>query len=32
MLKHRHVIEQMTLTEKCFILSGKDFWNTRRYG
>lgn len=29
MLKHRHVIEQMTLDEKCFILSGKDFWNTR---
>ena len=29
MLKHRHVIERMTLEEKCFILSGKDFWNTR---
>ena len=29
MLKHRHVIEQMTLPEKCFMLSGKDFWNTR---
>lgn len=29
MLKHQKIIDQMTLEEKCFLLSGKDFWQTR---
>jgi beta-glucosidase len=28
-LKHQALIEQMTLEEKCYLLSGKDFWQTR---
>ena len=28
-LKHAHLIQQMTLEEKCYLLSGKDFWQTR---
>ena len=28
-MKHADLIEQMTLEEKCFLLSGKDFWQTR---
>ncbi len=28
MLKHESIIEQMTLDEKCYLLSGKDFWQT----
>lgn len=29
MLKHYDLIEQMTLEEKCYFFSGKDFWQTR---
>ena len=29
MLKHQEVISKMTLEEKCYLLSGKDFWHTR---
>ena len=29
MLKHEDIVKQMTLEEKCFLLSGKDFWQTR---
>ena len=29
MLKHEDIIQQMTLEEKCFLFSGKDFWQTR---
>ena len=28
-MKHADIINQMTLEEKCFLLSGKDFWQTR---
>ena len=28
-MKHQDIISQMTLEEKCFLLSGKDFWQTR---
>jgi beta-glucosidase len=28
-LKHADIIKQMTLEEKCYLLSGKDFWQTR---
>ena len=28
-MKHEEIIKQMTLEEKCFLLSGKDFWQTR---
>lgn len=28
-MKHEDIIKQMTLEEKCFLLSGKDFWQTR---
>ena len=28
-MKHADVIQQMTLEEKCYLLSGKDFWQTR---
>ena len=28
-MKHEDIIRQMTLEEKCFLLSGKDFWQTR---
>jgi beta-glucosidase len=28
-LKHEDLIRQMTLEEKCYLLSGKDFWQTR---
>ena len=29
MLKHQDLIEQMTLEEKCYLLSGRDFWASR---
>ena len=29
MLKHEAIINQMTLEEKCYLFSGKDFWQTR---
>lgn len=28
-VKHKDLIQQMTLEEKCYLLSGKDFWQTR---
>lgn len=28
-VKHSDLIKQMTLEEKCYLLSGKDFWQTR---
>ena len=28
-MKHGDIIQKMTLEEKCFLLSGKDFWQTR---
>ncbi len=28
-MKHEEIIRQMTLEEKCYLLSGKDFWQTR---
>ena len=28
-MKHQDIISRMTLEEKCFLLSGKDFWQTR---
>ena len=28
-MKHEDLIKQMTLEEKCYLLSGKDFWQTR---
>ena len=28
-MKHEAIISQMTLEEKCYLLSGKDFWQTR---
>lgn len=31
MLNHQDVISKMTLEQKCFILSGKDFWSSRAY-
>lgn len=32
MLKHIKIIEQMTLEEKCYLMSGKGFWQTRSIG
>lgn len=28
-MKHQDIISQMTLKEKCYLLSDKDFWQTR---
>ena len=28
-MKHQDIISQLTLEEKCYLLSGKDFWQTR---
>ena len=28
-MKHRTIISKLTLDEKCYLLSGKDFWNTQ---
>jgi beta-glucosidase len=28
-LKHQDIISKLTLEEKCYLLSGKDFWQTR---
>lgn len=28
-VKHSDLIKQMTLEEKCYLLSGKDFWQTQ---
>ena len=28
-MKHADIIKQMTLEEKCYLMSGKDFWQTR---
>ena len=27
-LKHQNIIEKLTLDEKCYLLSGRDFWST----
>lgn len=29
MLKHQDLVNKMTLEEKCYLLSGKDFWQSR---
>ena len=31
MLNHQEIISKMSLEQKCFILSGKDFWSSRAY-
>lgn len=31
MLHHQEIISKMSLEQKCFILSGKDFWSSRAY-
>ena len=28
-VKHQDLISKMTLEEKCYLMSGKDFWQTR---
>lgn len=28
-MKHADIVKQMTLEEKCYLMSGKDFWQTR---
>jgi len=28
-LKHKHIVEQMTLSEKCGLLSGRNMWSTK---
>lgn len=28
-MKHEDLIRQMSIEEKCYLLSGKDFWQTR---
>ena len=28
-MKHKELIDQMTLEEKCYLMSGKDFWQSR---
>ena len=28
-MKHQTIISQMSLAEKCYLLSGKDFWQSR---
>ena len=28
-MKHQGIISKLTLEEKCYLLSGKDFWQTR---
>ena len=28
-MKHQNIISKLTLEEKCYLLSGKDFWQTR---
>lgn len=28
-MKHQDIIKKLTLDEKCYLLSGKDFWNTQ---
>ncbi len=28
-LKHKEILDQLSLGEKCYLLSGKDFWQTR---
>jgi len=28
-VKHKEIVDQMTLEEKCYLLSGKDFWQAR---
>ena len=28
-MKHQDIISKLTLEEKCYLLSGKDFWQTR---
>ena len=28
-MKHQDLISQMTLEEKCYLMSGKDFWQSR---
>lgn len=30
-MKHQDIIAKLTLEEKCYLLSGKDFWNTHAY-
>ena len=31
-MKHADIIKQMTLEEKCYLFSGKDFWQSRSVG
>ena len=30
-MKHQDIVSKLTLDEKCYLLSGKDFWNTHSY-
>ena len=30
-MKHQNIISKLTLEERCYLLSGKDFWNTHEY-
>ena len=30
-MKHQDIVSKLTLDEKCYLLSGKDFWNTHEY-
>ena len=30
-MKHEEIIKKLTLEEKCYILSGRDFWSTYSY-
>ena len=30
-MKHKDIISKLTLDEKCYLLSGKDFWSTQGY-
>lgn len=30
-MKHQDILSRLTLGEKCYLLSGKDFWNTHEY-
>ena len=30
-MKHQDIVSKLTLDEKCYLLSGRDFWNTHAY-
>ena len=30
-MKHQNIVSKLTLEEKCYLLSGKDFWSTQGY-